>query len=417
MNNSTSVDTTRWTFGKKIIFRFAFVFITCFIFLFNNGSIPLLNLINRPFVNLMHKFTPWFSKNILDYQYDYSIFTNGSGDTSYNWVTLLIVVSIGILGTLIWSLIDTKRNNYNQCYYWLTVLIRYYVAFMLINYGISKLAYAQMPPPGLTKLMQPLGEFSPMGLAWNFFGFSKGYNIFIGLLEIMAGLLLFRKTMVLGALIALATSLNIMAINYFYDVPVKMVSTALCILTLFLVLPYIQSLMKLFLKGESTQLEQIKRPNWSNAWKNRTVSISKVLLITLFVSLQIFSFLNLQKLMVQYFNKSPLYGIYEIQANPEKRMSIPQDWSFMIFEYEGKVIVRDHFYNAKQIGVGLNTAEKKITLNNNDFDYKRERNGDLILKIILNDQMEEIRLKKRDPKTFELMNRGFNWIQEYPHNR
>jgi hypothetical protein len=365
----------------------------------------------------MHTFIPWFSKNIIHYHYDYTIFSNGSGDTSYDWVTLLVLVSIGIAGTIIWTLIDTKRNNYNRYYYWLTVFIRYYIAFMLINYGAIKLVHAQMPPPGLTKLMQPLGEFSPMGLAWNFFGFSKGYNIFIGIIEIMAGLLLFRKTMVLGALITVVTSLNIMAINYFYDVPVKMMSTALFLLSLFLLYPYMRSLTLLFLNGESIQLKQIKRPIWKNSWKNHTVSICKALLITLFISAQLFSVFNRQKLIAQYFKKSPLYGIYQINTSSDKRISLPANWSFIIFEYEGNALVRDNFYFAQYVGAGFNTTENKMTLNNYTFDYKLEENGDVLLKVKIKDQLEEIRLTKRDPKAFELMNRGFNWIQEYPHNR
>lgn len=417
MNDSTISITTCWSFGKKVAFRFSFVFILLFVLIFNNGSIPLFSFINRPLVSFMHTCTPWFSKNILNYQYDYSIFSNGSGDTSYDWVTLLVLASIGIAGTIIWTLIDTKRNNYNQCYYWLTVFIRYYIAFMLINYGAIKLVHAQMPPPGLTKLMQPLGEFSPMGLTWNFFGFSKGYNIFIGIIEVMAGLLLFRKTMVLGALITVATSLNIMAINYFYDVPVKLMSTALVLLTVFLLLPYLKSLTDLFFKGESSQLKQIKRPIWESSWKNRILPICKVLLIILFISAQLFSVFDRQKLIAQYFKKSPLYGIYQINTSSEKRISLPDNWSFIIFEYEGNALVRDNFYHAQYVGAGFNTPESKMTLNNYTFDYKLEKNGDVLLKVKIKDRLEEIRLTKKDPKSFELMNRGFNWIQEYPNNR
>lgn len=417
MNDSARDNITNWSSYKKIIFRFSFVFILLFILIFNNGSLPLLSYLNKPFVNLMHAFTPWFSKNILHYPYDYTIFSNGSGDTSYDWITLLILGLIALIGTLIWSLIDNKKSSYNSGYYWLTVFIRYYIAFMLINYGAIKLAHAQMPPPGLTKLMQPLGEFSPMGLAWNFFGFSKGYNIFMGIVEILAGLLLFRKTVVLGALITMATSINIMAINYFYDVPVKMVSTTLLLLSLFLLLPNINSLTKLFVKGKSTQLLQLRRPIFHKVWKKHAVSICKFLLIFLFVSVQIFSTFNRQKLIAQYFTKSPLYGIYQITSKTENRISIPNEWSFIVFEYEGNAMVRDNFYYPQYVGVGLDTAEKKITLNNYTFDYKLMENGELILKVKVKDQIEEIMLTKRDPKAFELLNREFNWIQEYPYNR
>src|SRR5690606_40916532 len=90
------------------------------------------------------------------------LFTNGSGDTSYDWITLLILFLGAFIGTIIWSIADRKRKSYVTCYHWLTTFIRYYIAFMLINYGMIKLVHGQMPPPGLDRLMQPLGEFSPI---------------------------------------------------------------------------------------------------------------------------------------------------------------------------------------------------------------------------------------------------------------
>ena len=187
-----------WSLFRKAVFRFLFIFITSFIFVFNNGTFPLYGYINTPLNDLMHLVTPWFAKTVLGYTYDYSIFVNGSGDTSYAWVSLLLLITFALAASLIWSLTDSKRPHYNTLYYWLTVLIRYYIAFMLINYGVIKVMHAQMPPPTLTRLIQPLGEFSPMGLAWTFIGYSKGYNILIGIAEILSVFLLFRKTMVLG---------------------------------------------------------------------------------------------------------------------------------------------------------------------------------------------------------------------------
>ena len=101
--------------------------------------------------------------------------------------------------------------------------------------------------------------------------------------------------MVLGALITVATSLNIMAINYFYDVPVKLMSTALVLLSVFLLLPYLKSLTDLFFKGESSQLKQINRPVFNRVWKKWVASICKVLVIMLFISTQLFGVFNQKK--------------------------------------------------------------------------------------------------------------------------
>lgn len=110
-------DQLYWTETEKVSFRFAFIFILSFIILKNNDAYPFFNIISKPFNSFFEVFTPWFAKNILKYTYDYSIFTNGSGDTSYDWVSLLILFILSLIGCVIWSIFDRKRTNYNKLYY------------------------------------------------------------------------------------------------------------------------------------------------------------------------------------------------------------------------------------------------------------------------------------------------------------
>ncbi|TJZ61471.1 hypothetical protein FAZ15_09775 [Sphingobacterium olei] len=365
----------------------------------------------------MQKFIPWFAEHILYYQYDYRIFTNGSGDTSYDWISLLIIFLAALGGAIIWTLIDKKRRNYDRCYYWLTVIVRYYIALMLINYGAIKLVHAQMPPPGLTRLMQPLGEFSPMGLAWTFLGFSKGYNIFMGIVEILAGLLLFRRTVVIGALITLATSVNIMTVNYFFDVPVKMLSTALFFFSLFLLLPYLKILYGLFFEEKHVKLPSIKRPMLNAAWKRKSIVFFKFAFLGIFAFQQLSSLLTIQKQISLFFKKSPLYGIYQIDRREGAQTTIPKDWHTIIFEYGESATIRDQYYQPTKEQFKLDTSNRTITLNRYVFDYTITESGDINLRKVLDGKTEEIKFVKCDPETFELKKRGFNWIQEYPNNR
>lgn len=406
-----------WSLPNKIGFRFSFILILSFILVMNNGAFPFFDYINKPLVQLTRQFTPWFAKNVLHYEYDYSVYITGSGDTSYAWITLLLLVLIAVIGAIVWSFIDRDRKSYDTCYYWLTAFIRYYIAFMLINYGVIKLVHSQMPPPGLNRLMQPLGEFSPMGLAWTFLGYSKGYNIFMGMVEILAGLLLFRKTVVLGALITGATSINIMTINYFFDVPVKMMSTALFLLSLFLLLPHIKPLFQVLTQGKPTQIRTITKPKFTKRWKNRIMIVIKIAFIGVFLTQQVSGLLNRQKLIDQYFKKSPMYGIYLIESSIDTRKTIPNDWVYIVFEYEGKATVRDKHYKKKTENTSVDPKKKIISLNNYTFDYSVMENGDILLTKSFNDQTEKVKLIKQRPEEFELMKREFNWIQEHPYNR
>ncbi|MBL1411311.1 DoxX family protein [Sphingobacterium faecale] len=406
-----------WTLSRKIGFRFSFIFILSFILFKNNGAFSLLGYLTQFLTTPMRQLCHWFAIHILNYQYDYAVYTNGSGDTSYDWVSLAVFLVVAVLGTLVWSVLDRDRKSYNTCYYWLTAITRYYIAFMLINYGVVKLTHSQMPPPGLGRLMQPLGEFSPMGLAWTYFGYSKGYNIFVGIVEVLAGLLLFRRTMVLGALITTAVSINIMATNYFFDVPVKILSTALFLLSLYLLLPYIRTLFNLLVRGRLGQLQLLERPIYTRSWKNKLMIGLKVMILLVFVAQQVTGLLNRHKLIDHYFKKSAFYGIYRIDDDNTERKSIPKDWMFIVFEYEGYESVRDKYYKKIAITPTIDVGNKTISLNNYTFDYSVDDNGDVFLKKVFDSRTEVIKLVKQKPEDFELRKRGFNWIQEYPYNR
>ena len=288
---------------------------------------------------------------------------------------------------------------------------------MLINYGVIKLVHGQMPPPSLDRLMQTVGELSPIGLAWTYFGYSKGYNIFVGIMEILSVLLLFRRTVILGALITMAVSINIMTVNYFFDVPVKMISTVLFALSLFLLLPHIKPLYNLFLRGKSVRIKKIRRPKFNKSWKNIMLIVIKIAVISVFATQQIFGLLNRQKLINRYLKKSPLYGIYQIENSRDLRTTIPEDWKSIVFEYDGHATIRDMFYKKKSVSPLIDARAHIIKLNNFTFDYSVLENGDILLRKVLSDRTEEVKLIKQKPEEFELMKRKFNWIQEYPYNR
>lgn len=406
-----------WSLSKKIAFRFTFIFSLSFIFVKNNDAFPFFSYIGNHINTLFDSLTPWFAQHVLNYKYDYSIFTNGSGDTSYDWVSLLILILIAAVGSLIWSLIDHKRSNYNRLYYYLTAFIRFYVAFMLFTYGAIKLIHAQMPPPSLNKLMQPLHEFSPMGLAWTYLGFSKGFNIFMGIVEMAGVLLLFRKTMVIGALITMATSINIMAVNYFFDVPVKMLSTALLVFLLFLLLPNLKVLYNFFIQGKAEELVQIRKPIYKRDWINKILLASKILFIAVFVFSQFQYLKNRQEMIAQYYKKTSIHGIFKIDRQNKTIKSIPDHWNYIIFEFEGKLIIRDSNYHKDNLEYVLNEKDKKITIKDYTMNYSIEKNGDITLTRNFDSHKEEIKLIKQNKENFELIKRDFNFIQEYPYNR
>src|SRR4030095_7643936 len=91
------------------------------------------------------------------------------------------------------------------------------------GYGMIKVFRGQFPSPSPGRLIETYGDSSPMGLMWNFMGYSSAYVIFAGVSESLGALLLFfRRTTTLGALVLTAVMTNVVAMNLCFDVCVKL---------------------------------------------------------------------------------------------------------------------------------------------------------------------------------------------------
>ena len=60
----------------------------------------------------------------------------------------------------------------------------------MIIYGMVKVIPVQRHYPALTRLLQPFGTLSPMGVLWASMGAAPAYEIFAGFAEVAGGLLL-----------------------------------------------------------------------------------------------------------------------------------------------------------------------------------------------------------------------------------
>ena len=160
---------------------------------------------------------------------------NGSGDTSWAWTQLWLYLSVAAIACVVWSVLDRKRAGYDRLVYWLRTIVRYYLATFALSYGIIKLFALQMPFPTLSQLATPLGDLLPMRFSWLFIGYSFPYQVFSGVMETTAGLLLlYRRTITAGLFAAMGAFLNVVMINLSYDVPVKLFASHLLFCSVFL---------------------------------------------------------------------------------------------------------------------------------------------------------------------------------------
>lgn len=124
--------------NNKILLRFLLLFFGLLTFPFPINIIPKLDVVQDPIVDLYHIIIPWIGKNILQLDYEITVFTNGSGDTTYDYVLVLFFIVVAAIGTVIWSFFDKKERDYEQLNYWFLVFLRYYVGYVMLSYGIVK---------------------------------------------------------------------------------------------------------------------------------------------------------------------------------------------------------------------------------------------------------------------------------------
>jgi len=178
---------------------------------------------------------------------------SGSGDCMFGWVLAFCLLAIAVFATGIWSLVDRRREDYVRLHKWFWIFARFALAGQMINYGIFKVIPLQMPYPSLTRLLQPFGTFSPMGVLWTSIGASPFYEIFAGCAEVVGGLLLILpRTASFGALICLADMIQVFVLDMTYDVPVKLFAFHLILLACFLLAPDLPRLVSVLFLNRAT---------------------------------------------------------------------------------------------------------------------------------------------------------------------
>jgi hypothetical protein len=240
----TPIPIAQWHPVKRVLFRFVFCYFIMYswpesgrVDFLNSlpGGEPVSDWLNKP----LHAIIPWIAARVFHITGEAATyFPTGSGDTTLQYITALLYFVVALAATLVWSLLDRQRLHYVQLHFWFRILLRYMLAVTLFGYGFAKVFPQQFGPPGPFKLIEPFGEFSPMGVLWSFMGASIPYVIFSGTCEVAGGaLVLFRRTTLLGALVSTAVMVNVVALNFFYDVPVKLYSTHILLMAILLVTP------------------------------------------------------------------------------------------------------------------------------------------------------------------------------------
>ena len=371
----------------------------------------------------------WIGENIFKTSGRLELESTGSGDDTMAWLSLFLQFAVAIVGFIIWSVLDRRRPSYNDLFYWFRTILRVFVSFFMILYGFAKVFLVQFNEPSLLDLLQPFGDMSPMGLAWAYMGYSPAFEIFTGLLEVIAGFLLISKrTQTLGALFVVGIMTHVAVMNLCFDIPVKIFSIHLALMGLVLLLSDIKRFQYVFFRKHNIELTTDYRS--INPRFNKAIRVFKICSLSFIIlgAIALRGLIYLEQRKDQI--RGEFYGIWEVETFIKNGDTIPplttidDRWRYMIMETKGRTVIKKmngsiNFYHFKvdSIKNSISIYKEDNTEAANNFYIEQKDSLHLKIKGLLDQDSLKIHLKAIDLKDFTLINRGFHWVNETPYNK
>lgn len=413
----------RWGPGRRLAFRFVFVYSLVYLFPFPIFYIPGLDAVSEAWEAILLR----AAVPVGDALFGLKVINEptGSGDTAFAFVAAFLTAAVALLAALLWSLVDRRRANDRVLLEILLVYVRFALATTLLSYGAVKVWKSQFPLPPPARLMEPLGAMSPMGLLWTFMGHSTAYTVFAGAVEMLGGALLFvRRTALLGALVTAGAMANVVMLNLSYDVPVKQYSMHLLGFALLVAAPHASRLFRFFVLGTAVPPDAPPGPPRLRA---------AGALVGLVVA-GLLAFVTVQQARESYVKwgdgspPGPLDGVYAVDELVAGGRVVPPTFE------ETERLRRVGFSKSVMSTLTAGDAFDRFNVEVDDTRTKltvRERGGPkvtyaltltpsgdgrLVLAGTLRGQELRATLRKLEGQ-FPLQSRGFRWVQEQPYNR
>jgi len=336
--------TTEWSTPKLFLFRFIFCYFSLFLVFLSNifpsDLFPFLDFINVPFRKIGALWIEWVSSAVLHQKVKY--IPDFGGDSVFVYVGIVSFFILSILVAVAWGFLD-RRRQHNLLYKVLHTYCRYYLAFHLFNYGFNKISGVQFFPINPSSYITPISEWTFHDLLWRFMGASRSYNFFGGLLEVVgAGLLLFRKTSTIGAILCFVTLVNVLMVNIGYNIPVKIFVFHYLLICLFIMSNNLKQIYQLFLLHKPAVLTVVPHII-------QTKKLGPFLLVFklgLVAFMLFFCIKNEKRRVNRILTKSELYGIYNIDTFSKNGQVIPPlltdtaRWKKFAFNNKGSMAIQ-----------------------------------------------------------------------------
>ncbi len=404
---------TEWPVWKRIAFRFGVVFGALELLPFPLLLVPRVgDWLDDQWTAMWLAIVDAFGRNVLGTG-PITIVSTGSGDNLFGYVQLLVFVLLATLATVAWSIADRRRPAYPRLAAAGRIVLRYFLGTAMLIYGCYKVRLLQFRAPSGPRLFEPVGHMSPMGMLWTFMGASSPSEVFGGLMECVGGvLLLWRRTTLVGALVLAPVLVNVVMLNFCYDVPVKLYSSELLIVTLVLIRPDLRRLAAVVL-GREAPAATPDLP-WPPRWRLASRIVKVMILVGIAYTLVHGPLATVPD------KPNSLVGAWQVDRVVRDGVEAPPlatdgtRWKLLVVANHSALIrTMDDRDRTEPIAKLDDTQLQLGTL-----ALAATRTGDhLVLSGAIDGHETLIELHARDDSDMLLVHRGFHWIQEQPFNR
>jgi hypothetical protein len=349
--------------------------------------------------------------------------TTGSGDRTFDWVLSFCLMVLAAIATLIWFAVSRREHPEAAWPRWFRVFLRCALGASFFMYGASKVIPLQMPFPFLTRLLEPYGHFSPMGVLWASIGASPAYEIFTGCAEVAAGVLLFiPATQLLGALVSLTCAIQIFTLNMTYDIPVKLFSFHLVLMSLFLIAPEASRLLNVLVLNRRAE-PSLLVPVGRTPRARRIATWLQIAYGACLLTMNLYNSTEAYKKYGGAREKPPFFGIWNVVATKVDRVDYPMlvtegtCWRRIVFDFPGRVSVQLMNDGFMHFTSKIDPERKSMTLSKGGgskwgatLSVEPTTPERMTLSGLVDGRQTEMRLELFPRENFLMVNRGFNWI-------
>jgi len=280
----------------------------------------ILGVIFVPFsfqyFNYQPKITKLFFGNLIQFissNFD-SIYVANSEITSDSTTLYLLFFILFILAVIFKVLLYFSyfwKIHQNYIVRTIRMILTFYLSCIMLKYGFDKIFKAQFYLPEPNTLYTPLGMLDKDILFWSTMGTSYSYNLFMGLIEVLPALmLLYKKTRILGLFILFGVLINVVFINFGFDISVKLYSSFLLLICFLLLIPSLNRIFHFFILNKAVALPS---HSGNDLCSSKTIRLGlKAALILFFFFESLYPYIQKNEFNDDIILRNPLHGAYEV---------------------------------------------------------------------------------------------------------